>query len=199
MTFDPRIERLSTYRAEAFTIECIRCRRHAPVDRYQLQRKFGDITLQECALKIAAKGGCELARLPGAQCSVTAFEVPFWTWARLRDAKVDGWQTVLICRRKFAGMKSTESCPGQFPLDIDTLIAALGDEFEIEKLHRRARCPRCHTESVDIEWYRPPPPKTPAPAAEAPVLRLRPTNTVLGRQRFGIIENARIKKTRRIL
>lgn len=188
MTFDPRTELLSTYPADAFTIECIRCRRHAPVERYQLQRRYGDITLQECALKIAAQKGCALASLPGAQCSVTVFEVPFWTWARLRDAKHGGWQARMICRRKYAGLKSTDSCPGHFDLDIDTLVAALGDEFEIEKLRRRARCPRCHTESVSIEWYRPDPPKDPAPSAEAPVLRLRPTPAALDRQKFAVIE-----------
>lgn len=190
MTFDPRIETLATYPAREFKIECLRCRRGAVLVRHEMQRRFGNIPLIECARLIAAAKGCALAKMPDAECSVDVFELPIWVWARLREARDGKWQPTLTCRRRYAGMKSTESCPGVYHLDLDKLIAALGDDYPLDRLHSKAKCPRCQTEAVDIEWTQPDPPKEPAPAQEKPEppLGLRPSRAAIGRKRFGIIE-----------
>lgn len=77
MPFDPRIEMLSTYDPCEFQVECLRCKRSAAVDRYEMRRRFGDMTLHDCALKIAAAKGCNIAGTYGvAQCSVRVRETP---------------------------------------------------------------------------------------------------------------------------
>lgn len=187
MSFDARTVTLVQYPAPEFKIECIRCRRGAVVERHAMQMRHGNIPLIDVARKIAAAKGCNLAGIIGGpQCDVQVYEVEFWTWARLRDAVADGWRARLYCRRRLAALKRTESCPGAYELDLDTLVMALGDSYPIHKLHSKARCPRCHTEATSIEWYRPDPPKTPAPIAEAPVLRMRPTRAAVARTKLGV-------------
>lgn len=91
----------------------------------------------------------------GSACSVVVEEVPVWVWARLNDARRGGWTAALHCRRRMAAMKSSKSCPEVTWLDIETLVAALGEDFPLEKLMRRCQCPRCGTKHVDLEWIVP--------------------------------------------
>ena len=189
MPFDPRVQMLSSYAPREFQVECPRCKRSAVVDKYAMRRRFGDVTLQECALKISASKGCALALTFGkAQCSVRVSETPVWTWARLQEARIGGWSAYLTCHRRFAALKSSDSCPEVIRLDVLSLVAALGDDFPLEKLPRKCKCPQCGTASIEIEWRVPVPPNSPAPIHVQPPLQLRPQKAALARQRFGVIE-----------
>ena len=187
MPFDPRVQMLSNYAPREFQVECLRCKRSAVVDKYAMRRRFGDVTLQECALKISASKGCALAGTYGtAQCSVRVSETPVWTWARLQEARIGGWSAYLTCHRRFAALKSTDSCPEVIRLDVLSLVAALGDDFPLEKLPTKCKCPQCGTGSIEIEWRVPEPPKTPAPIQAQPPLQLRPRGADLARQKLGV-------------
>jgi hypothetical protein len=90
-----------------------------------MQRRFGNVTVLDCAVKIAAEKGCTLASIHGSpQCSVQVFDLEFWTWGKLRDAQAGDWHARLFCRRRFAALKRAKSCPGAYELDIETLITA---------------------------------------------------------------------------
>lgn len=190
-SFEPRTMTLDTYRANEFSVECRRCRRHATVDRYAMLKRFGPVTLDECARHIAAAKGCALAATYGsAKCSVQVVEVPVWFWAKLMHARLGNWRAFLTCRRRFAALKSADSCPEVVELDVLSLIAALGDDFPLERLPHRAKCPYCGTSHVDVDWHVPQGPPAPATSnpLPAPVLQLRPGRAALGRQRFNVIE-----------
>ena len=192
MGFDPRTTKIGDYTPKKWRIDCLRCRRNADLDRFDMQRRFGaDMTLQECARQIAAKAGCNLAAIHGGPgCDVRVVEVAVWTWATLMDARLGKWQAYLSCQRRFASLKSADSCPEVIQLNVLTLIVALGDNFTLEKLRTKVRCPLCGTASVDIEWFIPVEPDTPAPANERPPepIRLRPRGAALARTKLGVVK-----------
>lgn len=121
-------------------------------------------TLLECARQVAASKGCVLAAANGGVgCSVRVLETPVWTWARLEDAKREGWSAYLICHRRFAALKATDSCPETIRLHIPSLVAVFGHGFHLHRLPPKLKCPMCGTASVEIEWVVPERPQTTAP------------------------------------
>ena len=170
MALDPRMVKLGGYKPREFRIECLRCRRGVVLDRWHMVRRFGaETTLAGCARQIAAAAGCNLAAIhEGPGCSVQVFETSVVSWGTLRDAQEGNWQAFLTCHRRLAALKSTDSCPGTVPLDVDTLVVALGDDYPLIRLKTKGKCPQCGTSSVEIEWYVPEPPSTPAPTQEKP-------------------------------
>jgi hypothetical protein len=192
MRFDPRTTKIGDYRPKKWRIDCLRCQRNADLDRYDMERRFGpEMTLSECAKQIAAKAGCNLAAIHGGPgCNVRVVEVAVWTWATLLDARLGKWQAYLTCQRRFASLKSADSCPEAIQLNVLTLIAALGDNFTLEKLRTKLRCPLCGTDSVEIEWFVPSEPDTPAPIQDRPPepLRLRPRGAELARTKLGVVK-----------
>jgi len=192
MAFDPRVETLGSYKPTEFRLECFRCRRSAPVERYPMIQRFGaKTTLLECARQIAASKGCNLAAIhDGPGCSVQVFETPVWTWARLEDAKREGWSANLTCHRRFAGLKAAKSCPESVRLHILSLVAAFGDDFHLHRLPPKLKCPSCGTASVEIEWVVPEPPNSPAPLQDAPQepIRLKPRGAALARTKLGVVK-----------
>lgn len=193
MAFDPRTIAIDEYHPRTWRIECQRCRRAAVLDRYEMNRRYGgQITLAECAKRVAALKGCNLAAIHGGPgCSVRVFETDVSTWARLADARYGGWQAYATCHRRFAALKKADSCPEAIPLDIHTLVALLGDNFPLEHLQAKLKCPMCGTAHVEVTWYVPEPPNTPAPIQERPAepIRLRPHGAALARTKLGLIED----------
>jgi hypothetical protein len=189
MAFDPKIATLKTYWAEEFRVACHRCQRQVVVRRNDMLNRFGDITLLSAAQKVAAGGRCNLATGDPSQCGVSAIEVPVWFWGRLSDARQGGWGAVLYCHRKLAALKKTTSCPEAVSLDILSLITVLGEDFSLSRLPARCHCPRCGTQSINIEWYVPTGSPSPGGATKAEnVLRLKPMGAIAGRKRFKVIE-----------
>lgn len=192
MAFDPRTIKIGSYAPRAWRIECIRCRRGAVLDRHEMQRRYGaDTTLFECAKKIAALKGCNLAAIHGGPgCSVQVFEAAVWTWGRLSDARYGKWQAFLTCHRRFSSLKAADNCPEHIQLNIHTLVAVLGDNFPLDRLKSKCKCPMCGTAHVEIEWFVPEPPSTPAPIKEAPPepLRLRPRGAELAKMTLGVVK-----------
>ena len=111
-------------------------------------------------------------------------------WATLTDAENGGWRAILHCQRHHENLKRAKSCPETLELPVRVLKAHLGWDFELEKIPRHYRCPRCGSRTIEIEWIRPA--EAPDPGGttekEAPVLRLRPTRAAIGRGKFRVIE-----------
>jgi hypothetical protein len=83
------------------------------------------------------------------------------SWGKLADAKTYQLTPYLICRRRFAALKKSDSCAEVVSLDLNTLIAALGDRVPIANVAMRSKCPNCGTSHVEIEWL--PPGAEPSP------------------------------------
>lgn len=193
MGFDPKSTSLSNYRPGAIGMRCLRCNRAAVLDLWKMRQKFGDITLHELVLQVAAQKGCMLAKGPERLCNVGAYEVSVEYWASLEDAHNGGWGALLFCERQMAAMKPTRSCPEPVQLDLLTLIGMLGGDFKLSRLPAKFKCPRCSTELVSIEWHVPKEPPSSGGAAARPdnVLRLRPGRVALAKQRFRAIDGGK--------
>ncbi|MBL8598878.1 MAG: hypothetical protein JNL14_14180, partial [Devosia sp.] len=109
------------------------------------------------------------------------------------DALHGGWRAYLICRRHLESLKKGRPCPGDIELDIATLAAGLGHDFKLERLFSRCECPRCHTNTIEIQWVVPDPAAPPhAPATAAPVLQLRPTRAQQARRTLAVIQGGKV-------
>lgn len=156
---------LSAYTPRQLDIVCRRCKRTATAQTSKLRRRYGDRPLGELARLVAADGNppCELAKL-GDGCSVYPMEPPFEQWATLSDARLGGWVGWLACGRKYAALKPTKSCPGEFMVDVHSLLMVLPYDFPLAKLPLHLMCPECQAQRVLLRWEKL---QTPAPTAPA--------------------------------
>jgi hypothetical protein len=72
-------------------------------------------------------------------------------------------------------------------LDVPTLVVGLGADFRLDRLYRRARCPKCGSELFRIEWRMPEEPPAPEPVITFEAEHLARLATELDRRtgRFG--------------
>lgn len=156
---------LSAYRPRELDIVCRRCQRHGSIKTVTLKSRYGDRRLGEIACLVAADGdpSCALAAM-GDGCSVLPVEPPFEQWATLSDARLGHWVGWLACGRRHAALKPAASCPGEFMVDVHSLLMVLPWEFPLAKLPLRLTCPECQTQRVMIRWEKmtSPPPASPA-------------------------------------
>lgn len=157
--------RLTAYQPRQLDIVCRRCQRHVSVETAKLQRRYGDQPLGALARMVAAdsKPSCALAVM-GDGCSVEPMEPMFEQWATLSDARLGNWVGWLSCGRRYAALKPTKSCPGEFMVDVHSLLMVLPYDFRLNQLPLRCMCPECQTQRVLIRWEKM---ETPAPIAPA--------------------------------
>lgn len=164
--------RLHDYQPTELNIVCRRCGRHATARTYALKAKYGNPTLGEVARMVAADGNppCNLASVEGnVLCSVLPDEPLVEQWATLTHARIGGWVGWLQCRRRYASLKSTKSCPGEFRLDVHTLLTTLEWDFPLARLPTRLQCPECGTKAISIAWEVVSPPEpTPSGTLQRP-------------------------------
>ena len=164
---------IDQYRPTELWIECRRCRRSASATKTQLKARYGNVTLRDAALRVAADGNppCNLAGVEGnAFCGATPIEPPVEAWATLTDARLGGWEAWLHCGRRHAALKKAKSCPHPFPITVHSLLALLPWDYPLARLPSRLHCPECGTEFISIEWLvldEAPPPE-PAVARSVP-------------------------------
>ncbi len=118
---------------------------------------------------VAADGNppCNLADVEGnVLCSVHPEEPPVEQWATLSHARIGGWSGWLKCRRRHASLKATKSCPGEFRVDVHSLLMVLEWDFRLERLPTRLQCPECGTKAISIAWEVPTAPE-PSPTSPA--------------------------------
>ncbi len=115
---------------------------------------------------VAADGTppCNLASAEGkVLCSALPEEPPVERWATLSHARLGGWIGWLKCQRRHASLKQAKSCPGEFRVDVHTLLMSLEWDFPLERLRSRLQCPECGTKAISIQWEVPAAPE-PSPA-----------------------------------
>lgn len=146
---------LDDYQPTELNLICRRCDRHATARTHSLKAKYGNPALGEVARMVAADGNppCNLAGVEGnVLCSVLPVEPPVEQWATLTHARIGRWVGWLQCRRRHASLKSTKSCPGEFRLDVHTLLTTLEWDFPLARLPTRLQCPECGTKAILIAW-----------------------------------------------
>jgi hypothetical protein len=158
--------RLSAYSPRELDIVCRRCKRHGTAKTAVLMKRYGDRPIDEIARLVAADGNppCALAAM-GEGCSVEAVEPPFEQWATLSDARLGNMVGWLACDRRRASLKPAKACPGEFMVDVHSLLMVLPYDFPLSKLPRHLKCPECQSDHVLIRWE-----KMQAPAPSAPAV-----------------------------
>jgi len=162
---DIRALQLSAYGPRQLDIVCRRCKRTASVETAKLSRRYGDRPLGELARLVAADGNPQLAAMGGG-CSVQPTEPPVEQWASLSDARLGNWAGWLSCGRNRAALKVAKPCPGEFMVDVHTLLMALRWDFPLAKLPQQLTCPECQSHLVHYRWE-----KLQAPAPTAPAVQ----------------------------
>jgi hypothetical protein len=195
----PETFTLAGYEPTQIVIECRRCNKHRSYSTGSLKAKYGNPTLMELARLVAATG-CALAAseaIPN-PCKARPVEPPVHHWAELDHARRGGWWAVLHCRRRFAGLKATDSCPELTYLNVETLAAVLGYDFKLENLPGRISCPHCGTKLIEVEWLVPeePPNAGGTTADPAPPLRMRRQGATLARRDLAVFEGGGKKRRR---
>lgn len=197
MYLDPSKRTLSEYRAPIVLIECARCpSRHAELKTAALRKRYGNPTMGELARLVAANAQtpCALATDAGRNlCSARAREPSVDTWGTLDNARIGKWRGTLYCQRNLAALKRATGCPEPFPLDVYSLIAALGHDFPLDRLRARAKCPACSSARVAIVWEVPEDQPDPGgqPQQQAAMLQLRPMGAAKGLRKFRAIDGGK--------
>lgn len=132
---------------------------------------LGNPPLSEVPRLLAIKAGCPLAtRFPGHECRAYFVDNQDAGQVRYLSAVYhSGWQVTLTCDRRRQGLKSVKACRFQpFPLDLASLVSALGHDFPIDQLGKRLTCPGCGSRHFTLAWIAPKaPPAEPVPFRQA--------------------------------
>ena len=177
--------KLGDYKAKLAWFRCTRCQRFTARNHYTLKAVFGEATtMGEVARRIAAEASppCTLA----AGCRVYPEPPPVAHWARLEDALYGRWLCLYHCQRRHASRKAASSCPGPMRLDVPTLVVGLGADFRLDRLYRRARCPKCGSERLHIEWRVPEEPQASEPVITFDAEHLARVAVELTRRKRGL-------------
>lgn len=143
---------------------CQPCGRKGKYRADRLAEIVGDVQLPEAMCLLAKHVGCPRALNPPAvnstnynqdKCQIRrdmgASSMP----PTLGKAMHEKWRGFIRCERHHQGLKATKPCGVEAELDLPTLVAALGFDFEIAKLKSKLSAPCCGGRSFEITWYRP--------------------------------------------
>lgn len=65
------------------------------------------------------------------------------------------WRGFIECQRHHQGLKIAKPCGVESELDLPTLVAALGYDFEINRLPAKLNAPCCGGRMFGLRWYVP--------------------------------------------
>jgi len=149
---------LLDFRFERLTIACTLCARRGVYKVTSLRTTHGNPPMEDLPRLVAMKGGCQLAtRYPGTGCDAH-FEVDRApaSITMLVDAYHAGWRLILQCERSRQGLKSVRPCISLFRISTESLVAAYGHDFPVERLERTLCCPGCGSKRFSLRWVVPP-------------------------------------------
>jgi hypothetical protein len=147
-----------------FRFRCDACQRKGQYRAASLLAIVGDVTPPEAMTRLAAHVGCARALSPPAlndinynsnRCQIRLDEPPVAMPPTIGRAMHEHWRGFIRCARHHQGLKSTKPCNVEAELDLPTLVAALGYDFEIAGLKSKLSAPCCGTRSFELVWYQP--------------------------------------------
>lgn len=145
-------------------VRCDLCDRRGAYRADRLMARFGDVPGPQALTEIAKMGGCQRALNPPEtndftynekRCQIRSDVVAVAMPATLGKAMHERWRGFITCERHHQGLKVAKPCGVEAELDLPTLVAALGFDFEIEQLKRVISAPCCGSRSFSLTWYQP--------------------------------------------
>lgn len=145
-------------------VRCDQCDRRGVYRADRLLARFGDMTGPEVLLEIGKQGGCPKAINPppttdinynDRRCRIMFDLPPVQMPQTLGRAMHERWRGFIRCERHHQGLKATKPCGVEAELDLPTLVAALGHDFEVSRLKAKLSAPCCGSRSFGLTWYQP--------------------------------------------
>lgn len=157
-------ETLSQMGMRVQRFRCEQCQRHGAYRANRLMWIVGDVTVAEAMVKLAVHVGCPRALNPpdiGSinynldRCQIRVDLPPPKIPPTIGRAMHEHWRGYISCARHHQGLKSAKPCGVEKELDLATLVAALGYDFEIERLGSKLSAPCCGSRMFELHWNRP--------------------------------------------
>lgn len=170
-------ETLSQRGGQVQRFRCEFCRRHGAYRADRLMAIVGDVTLADAMTKLALSVGCPRALNPPnissinynlERCQIRVDIPPPKIPPTIGRAMHEHWRGYISCARHHQGLKRAKPCGVERELDLATLVAALGYDFEIERLSSKLSAPCCGSRMFELRWYRPAIESSDAGASGAP-------------------------------
>ena len=147
-----------------FRVRCDACQRRGAYRADRLMAQIGDLTLSNALTAVGTMGKCPKALNPPVlnemhyqlyRCQIRldapAPKIP----PSIGRAMHEKWRGYIICARHHQGLKRARPCGVEAELDLPTLVASLGYDFEIARLNATLRAPCCGTHTFELRWYKP--------------------------------------------
>lgn len=157
-------ETLSQMGSMPLRYRCEPCSRKGQYRAHRLAQIVGDVTLPNAMMLLAKHAGCPRALNPPSinsthynrdKCQIRSDAPPPSFPPTIGKAMHEQWRGFIRCERHHQGLKATKPCGVEAELDLPTLVAALGYDFEIGKLKGRLTAPCCGSRSFELTWYTP--------------------------------------------
>jgi hypothetical protein len=136
-------ETLSQMGSMPLRYRCEPCSRKGQYRAHRLAQIVGDVTLPNAMMLLAKHAGCPRALNPPSinsthynrdKCQIRSDAPPPSFPPTIGKAMHEQWRGFIRCERHHQGLKATKPCGVEAELDLPTLVAALGYDFEIGKL-----------------------------------------------------------------
>ncbi|MNL39838.1 hypothetical protein D3C87_1621460 [compost metagenome] len=135
---------------------CEPCGRKGQYRADRLAEIVGDVPLAQAMTLLAKPVGCPRALNPPSpnslnynvdRCQIRRDDPAPPIPATVGKAMHEKWRGFIRCGRHHQGLKATKPCGVEAGLDLPTLVAALGYDFEIVKLKSKLSAPCCGSRS----------------------------------------------------
>lgn len=157
-------ETLNQMGSTPLRFRCEPCGRRGQYRADRLADIVGDVYPPDAMILLARHAGCPRALKPPSinstnynqdKCQIRRDEPPPSMPPTVGKAMHEKWRGFIRCERHHQGLKATKPCGVEAELDLPTLVAALGYDFEIAKLKSKLTAPCCGSRSFELTWYRP--------------------------------------------
>lgn len=157
-------ETLSQMGSMPLRYRCEPCGRKGQYRAHRLAQIVGDVTLPNAMMLLAKHAGCPRALNPPSinsthynrdKCQIRSDAPPPSFPPTIGKAMHEQWRGFIRCERHHQGLKATKPCAVEAELDLPTLVAALGYDFEIGKLKGKLTAPCCGSRNFELTWYTP--------------------------------------------
>ena len=155
---------LSKMGQSLFRVRCDLCQRRGVYRADRLLGLVGDLTPADALPAIGRLGKCRKALNPPHinsvnygvdRCQIRLDRIPEAIPATIGKAMHSKWRGFIECERHHQGLKRAKPCGIEVELDLPTLVAALGYDFEINRLPSKLNAPCCGGRMFGLRWFVP--------------------------------------------
>lgn len=152
---------LSKMGQSLFRVRCDACQRRGLYRADRLLELVGDLTPPSALQAIGRLGRCQKALNPPDinainygidRCQIRSDYPPETIPPTIGKAMHGKWRGFIACQRHHQGLKQAKPCGVEAELDLPTLVAALGYDFEIARLPSRLNAPCCGGRMFGLRW-----------------------------------------------